>query len=176
VTRRTLYGMQSALALVVPGNGRFDRSGGYRISAACRRLVGEAERLAERLAPQAVVFSGWSPVGGASEAEQMRCLWRGPDVELLVESTAATTAENAARTLPFLVERHIRHAFVVCTPLHLYRTRWFFHRLYQAHGIEASFHVARVAPTPAALAWELGALTVRSRQLRVAQEELERRL
>src|SRR6266581_1931657 len=121
--------MGPSRALVVPGSGRFDRSGGYRISRVCRRLVAEAERLAERLAPRAVVFSGGSPNGGASEAEQMARLWRGPTVELLLERTALTTAENASRTLPLLREHEIAEAVVVCAPLHLYRARWFFRRL-----------------------------------------------
>jgi uncharacterized SAM-binding protein YcdF (DUF218 family) len=161
------------LALVVPGNGLLDREGAYRISRGCRRLVAEAESLAGRLAPRAVVFSGWSPDGGPSEAAQMRAVWRGPDVELVVEETASTTAENAARTLPLLLAREIDEAVVVCTPLHLYRARWLFRRLYGAHGIATSFRVAPVAPTPGALAWELGALTVLARQLRAAKAELE---
>jgi uncharacterized SAM-binding protein YcdF (DUF218 family) len=159
--------MNAQLALVVLGHSRRDR-----ISTTCRRLVSEAERLAERLQPGVVVFSGWSPVGGVSEAEQMRELWRGPDAELIVEPTAETTAQNAARTLPLLLERGIEQAVVVCAPLHHYRVRWFFRRLYDASGVETSFHVARIAPTPFALAWELGALSVRSRQLRAARGEL----
>jgi uncharacterized SAM-binding protein YcdF (DUF218 family) len=162
-------GVKATLALVVPGQSRRDH-----ISASCRRLVAEAEVLAARLRPATVVFSGWSPRGGVSEAEQMRELWGGPEVELVVEPTAATTAQNAARTLPLLLERSITSAVVVCTPLHRYRVRWFFRRLYEAHGIETSFHAARIPPTPLALAWELGALTVRSRQLRAAKSELAR--
>jgi uncharacterized SAM-binding protein YcdF (DUF218 family) len=159
--------MTPSLALVVPGHSRR-----ARISRTCRRLVAEAERLAELLEPDLVVFSGWSPSGGVSEAEQMRALWRGPEAELVVEPTASTTAENAARTLPLLLERGTERAVVVSAPLHGYRVRWFFRRLYEAHGIETSFHAPRIAPTPFALAWELGAMTVRSRQLRAAEAEL----
>jgi len=162
-------------AIVVPGNGSFEADGAYRITARCRRLVAEAERLAERLAPRAVVFSGWAPNGSVSEAEQMRDAWRGPELELVVEPTATITAENAARTLPLLRERGIERALVVCTPLHLYRARYFFRRLYAAHGIEARFRTAPVAPTLHALTWELVALTARSRQLRAAEAELSRR-
>jgi uncharacterized SAM-binding protein YcdF (DUF218 family) len=162
------------LALVVLGSSRRDRAGTYRISRSCRRAVLHAARLAERLDPQIVVFSGWAPDGGPSEAEQMRALWRLTEVELLVEPTASTTAENAARALPLLLEHRVEHAVVVCTPLHAYRARWFFRRLFAAHGIRTSFEVPRVLPTPSALIWELGALTVRSRQLRAAEEELER--
>jgi len=162
--------MEAPLALVVPGHSRR-----HHISATCRRLVAEAERLAEALEPDLVVFTGWSPVGGVPEAEQMRRLWRGPEAELLVEPTAATTAQNAARTLPLLLERGVERAVIVCAPLHRYRAGWFFRRLYEAHGIETTFRAARIAPTPLALAWELGALSVRSRQLRAARAELAKR-
>jgi uncharacterized SAM-binding protein YcdF (DUF218 family) len=158
------------LALVVPGHSR-----GESISGTCRRLVAEAEQLAEQLRPELVAFSGRSRAGGVPEAEQMRRLWRGPEVELAIEPTAATTAQNAARTLPLLLERGIGRALVVCAPLHRHRVGLFFGRLYEARGIETRIHVARIRPTPLALAWELGALTVRSRQLRAAEEELAAR-
>ena len=163
------------LALVVLGSSRRDRAGVYRISRACRRVVAQAGQLAQRLEPRVVVFSGWAPNGGASEAEQMLELWSGPEVELVMEPTASTTAENAARTLPLLLERQIEHAVVICTPPHVYRARWFFRRLYTAHGIQTSFEAPRVVPMPSAVIWELGALTVRSRQLRAAKQELARR-
>ena len=159
--------MSGRVGLVVLGHSR-----GERISSTCRRLVGKAERLAQQLRPDAVIFSGWSRVGAVSEAEQMRELWRGPAAELVVEPTAATTAQNAARTLPLVLERRLEHVVVVSAPLHRYRVQWFFRRLYDAHGIATSFHVARIPPTPFALAWELGALSVRSRQLRAARAEL----
>jgi uncharacterized SAM-binding protein YcdF (DUF218 family) len=151
------------------------RDGAYRITRSCRRLVAEAERLALRRSPRVVVFSGWAPDGGPSEAVQMRELWREPAVEIVTEETATTTAENAARTLPILLERGVREAIVVCTGVHLFRARWLFRRIYGAHGVAVGFRVVPVAPTPGALAWELGALGVLSRQLRAAAAELERR-
>ena len=166
--------MKAPVALVVLGSSHHDGGGAYRIGRACRRVVARATQLAEQLDPRIVVFSGWAPNGGASEAEQMQALWRGPEVELVLEPTASTTAENAARTLPLLLEHEIERAIVVCAPLHVYRARWFFRRLYAAQGFGTSFEAPRVVPTPSAFIWELGALTVRSRQLRAAEEELER--
>jgi uncharacterized SAM-binding protein YcdF (DUF218 family) len=163
---RATLGLVNAVALVVPGNALPARDGAHRISRACRRLVREAEVVAHRERPAIVVFTGWSPEGGPSEAAQMRELWRGPDVELVLEETASTTVENASRTLPLLLERGIDEAIVVCTPLHLGRARWIFRRIYGAHGIAVRFRTAPVAPTPGALAWELGALTVAARQVR----------
>jgi uncharacterized SAM-binding protein YcdF (DUF218 family) len=161
-------------ALVVLGSSRRSRGGGYSISRACRRAVGHAERYAWRRVPQVVVFSGWAPDGALPEAEQMRATWRGPQVELVVEPTASTTAENAARTLPFVARRGLPEAVVVCLPLHLYRARWFFRRLYEPRRIRTTFTTPPTMPTLSAVVWELGALTVRSRQLRAVEQELRR--
>jgi uncharacterized SAM-binding protein YcdF (DUF218 family) len=156
-------------AIVVPGHARRGR-----ISDVCVSLVREAERLAAAPGVAAVVFSGGSVRGGEPEAEQMRAAWRGPDVELVVEPTAAVTAENAARTLPLLVERGIERAVVVCAPLHLYRARFFFVRLYGAAGIATEFRTVAAGRTLRALAWELGAAPAARRQLRAARAELRR--
>jgi uncharacterized SAM-binding protein YcdF (DUF218 family) len=126
--------------------------------------------------PETVVFSGWSASGGESEAEQMRDAWRGGDVELVVEPTARNTAENATRTLPLLLARHIESAVIVCTRSHLVRTRMFFGRLYPAHGVAVRYSIARVHPTVRSVVWELGALPFVPIQLHTARSELERTL
>jgi uncharacterized SAM-binding protein YcdF (DUF218 family) len=163
-----------SIAIVVPGNGAAGRDGVYRITDRCVALVADAARLAEELEPAVVVFTGWSPSGGLTEAEQMRDVWAGPAVELVVEPTARTTAQNAARTLPLLLERGIERAVVVCTPAHAVRSRFFFARLYRPHGVETEVRAVKVARSPRALAWEVGALTVRRAQLRRASAELRR--
>jgi hypothetical protein len=63
---------------------------------------------------------------------------------------------------------------VICAPLHFFRVRWIFRRVYETHSVKVRFRLAPVAPTPGAVAWELGALPVMARQLRAAQTELER--
>jgi uncharacterized SAM-binding protein YcdF (DUF218 family) len=158
-------------AIVIPGHGTSGPDGVHRISATCLALVREAERIAERTQVDAVLFSGWGR-GGPSEAEQMRSAWRGRDVELVLEQTATVTAENASRTVPLLVERGIRRAVVVCAPFHLYRARFFFSRLYSAHGIETEFRVAQVVTSVRAVAWEVAAAFACRRQLRAARAEL----
>jgi uncharacterized SAM-binding protein YcdF (DUF218 family) len=165
----------SRTAIVVPGHGWLDLGGVHRISRRCVRLVREAEQLVGSVGADVVVFSGWSPTRGPSEAEQMREAWRGPSVELVVEPTAATTAENAARTLPLLVDRGVGRAVVVCAPPHLLRTRLLFRRLYGGSGVEVGFRVARLAPTVRSVAWELLALPFLPLQLHTARAELERR-
>jgi uncharacterized SAM-binding protein YcdF (DUF218 family) len=105
----------------------------------------------------------------------MRDAWRGPSAELLVEPTARNTAENAARTLPLLLEHAVGHATVVCAPSHLPRTRLLFGRLYRSAGVEVVFRAAPLAPSVRSIAWELGALPFLPVQLRAARAELERR-
>lgn len=142
---------------------------------ACLALVREGERVAASRAVEVVVLTGGSRGGGPSEAEQMYAAWAGPDVELVVEPTASITAENAARTLPLLVERGIGRVVVVCAPLHVYRTRFFFSRLFEPRGILTSFHVAAVAQGARAFVWEVAAAPLCRRQLRAARAELVQR-
>ena len=150
-------------AVVVPGHHGHER---------LADLVRAAERIADETAVDVVVFTGWARRGGLTEAEQMRAGWHGPEVELVLEPTASSTAENAARTLPLLLERSVKRAFVVCAPLHLYRTRFFFTRLYGAYGIAVELCIARTRRSVGALVWELGAATACRRQLRAARAEL----
>src|SRR4051794_17558235 len=76
-SRRTLVAMTPP-AIVALGSSTSARGGSYRISRDCRRVVAEAEQAAARLGATIVVFSGWSPDDGVSEAAQMRALWRRP--------------------------------------------------------------------------------------------------
>jgi len=152
---RTLGGVTPP-AIVVPGSS---------LARVRERLVRRAERVTKDVDARVVIFSG------AAEAEPMRDIWQGPDVELVLEESAATTADNAAYTLPLLLERSVRDAIVVCAPAHLIRARWIFRRIYAAHGVTVAFRTARIVPTPGAIMWELAASTVAGRQVR---ERLDR--
>lgn len=156
--------------IVVPGHSRRGA-----LSARCRRLLEHAAELAESRAPAAVVFSGWAPPGrAASEAEQMLAAWPGRrDVELVVETTASTTAQNASRTLPLLLARGVTDTAVVCAAAHAPRVRYFFGRLYGAAGLRVEVSAVPLRPTPVAVGWELAAVAVRRRQLHAALAELE---
>lgn len=148
---------------------------GSSLTGTRRRLVAAAERAASDLQIETVIFSGAPNGSGPSEAEQMRSLWDGPaDVEVVLEETASTTAENAVRTLPILLERRIGDAVVICSPLHFPRARWMFRRVYGEHGIAVRFQLARDLPTPGALLWELGAFAVAARQVRAARAKRRR--
>jgi uncharacterized SAM-binding protein YcdF (DUF218 family) len=150
-------------AVVVPGH-----HGPERLAD----LVHTAERVAGETSVDVVVFTGWARRGGLTEAEQMHAAWGGPEVELVLEPTASSTAENAARTLPLLLERGVKRTLVVCAPLHRYRTRFFFTRLYGVYGIDVELRLARTRRSVGALLWEVGAATACRRQLRAAKAEL----
>ena len=101
--------MDAGWGIVVPGSGRLAADGSYRIGPRALACVRAAARLAEARRPRVVVFTGWSPVGGATEAEQMLEAWDGPDdVELVLEPSATITAENMSRSLPHFLERGVR--------------------------------------------------------------------
>lgn len=166
--------MDVRTAIVVLGNGG-RRRGGRPITDACLALVRESKRIAASRAVDVVVLTGGSRGGGPSEAEQMHTAWAGPEVDLVVEPTASITAENAARTLPLLVERGVDRAIVVCAPFHVCRTQFFFSRLFEPRGIQTSFHVAAVEQGARAFAWEIAAAPLCRRQLRAARAELVQR-
>ena len=144
------------------------------LSDRSRRVLQRAAELAELRTPRAVVFTGGCHRSARSEAELMLDAWPGrDDVELALETTATTTAENASRTLPLLLARDIGEATVVCVPVHSRRVRYFFVRLYERFGVRCAVSVAPSRPTLSAVAWELGATAVMSRQRRSAFAELE---
>jgi len=106
--------MDDRWAIVVPGSGRIDAEGSYRIGPRARACVRAAARLARRRRPEVVVLTGWSPVGGATEAHQMLEVWDGPDdVEVVLEPSATITAENMSRSLPHLLARNVRETTIV---------------------------------------------------------------
>jgi len=167
--RESSRSVRHVRAIVIPGHSHHGV-----LSGRCLRVLAQAAALAEAEKPAVVVFSGWSPIGGTSEAEQMLEAWPGRrDVELVVEPSARRTSENAARTLPLLRARGIDEAIVVCAPVHAARVRYFFGGLYPRFGITCTVRAAACAPTPAAVAWELAALGVMRRQRRAALAELD---
>ena len=105
-----------------------------------------------------------------------RCSTNGPGAatsKLFVEPTARTTAENAARTLPFLLRCGVTDVTVVCAPLHAIRVRYFFGALHRRFGLRLEVAAAPCRPTAAALARELAAFGLMRRQRRAALAELD---
>jgi hypothetical protein len=164
-------------AIVIPGQGSLFEDGAYRLSDTCKAVLARAAGLAERRAPRVVVFSGWSPYGGPSEAAQMLEAWPGRrDVELLAEEDASTTAENAAHTLPLLRERGVGEATIVCAPIHRLRVAYLFGGVYRRFGIETRYSSPPLGASAQALGWELAALAIVRRQRRAALARLRQEL
>ena len=113
-------------------------------------------------------ISGFSKPSRANEEAFARA------VDAVAAASTRLLDELVTSAAPRDRERGVDRAIVVCAPLHLFRTRFFFRRLYGRFGIDTTFRAARVAPTPHALAWELLALPVRKAQLRAAEDELAR--
>jgi uncharacterized SAM-binding protein YcdF (DUF218 family) len=63
------------------------------LNAICAARLAAAEAVADGAA--AVVLSGWARRRGDSEAELMRAAWQGPEVPLIIDAEARTTAGNA---------------------------------------------------------------------------------
>jgi hypothetical protein len=111
----------------------------------CLRRLRHAERLSA--SADAVVFSGWARhPNGRSEAELMRKAWSGSKVPLVCETTARSTAENAAAVARTLHELEADEVVVVTSWWHQLRARV----LVRVALREASIVVQASSPTGAA--------------------------
>ena len=158
--------------IVVLGYHEFGDDGSHGISEICRAGVRRAEALAADLHPRAVIFTGWSSTGGASEAEQMAAAWAGrDDVELIRETTASNTAENAVRSLAMLRALDgSAEVIVVCSVRHFPRVRYLFSALFRRHGYTVRYAYV-TSPLPSARLWrhELSSITRMAGDRRAAQ-------
>lgn len=88
----------------------------------CAARLEAAERVAE--GAEAVLLSGWSRRRhGQSEAELMREAWRGPDVRLVADGDARTTAGNARAVAAAARELGADEVVVVTSSWHARRAR-----------------------------------------------------
>ena len=103
----------------------------------------------------------------------MLAAWHGPaDVDVVLEPTALTTAQNASRTLRLLAERDVGGATVVCARAHAPRVARLFGAVYERHGLRCRVHPVGVRRSPPALLRELAGALVVGRQRRAALAEL----
>ncbi len=105
-----------------------------------------------------VVCSGYARGEGPAEGAVMVDAWSGPPVELVAETAARDTVENATFALALLRERHVDRLELVCAASHAPRVRILLPGYFARHGIEA-----RVRPfwrpfPPLRVWWELRAL------------------
>lgn len=142
--------------ILVLGYHRDDgRPGIAPLALACVR---RAERLAGERPIAVVVCSGFARDGGEPEGALMQDAWAGPPVEVVAETEARDTVENATLTLPLLRERGVGHVVVVCAASHAPRVRLLLPGYFERYGIHT-----RVAPVwrpfpPRRVWWEVKAL------------------
>lgn len=108
------------------------------ISALALAGVRRAERLARRSDVVVVVCTGFGRDGAVPEGELMRAAWRGPRVEVVAETEARDTVENATLSLALLVERGVDRLDVVCAASHALRVRALLPAYFARHGIDAT--------------------------------------
>jgi uncharacterized SAM-binding protein YcdF (DUF218 family) len=88
-----------------------------RLDPLCALRLRHAESLASEA--DAVVLSGWSRHRrGTREAELMHEAWAGPDVQLVSETTARNTAENATEIAAIARRLHADEVVVVTSRWH----------------------------------------------------------
>ena len=133
---RLVIGPPSGAVIVVPGTA-VNRDGVHVLAPETFGRLRRAEDLARRGAVRAVILSGWNgPAAcGLTEAEQMLRAWSGPDVPLICDEAARTTAENAlcaAAIIGALGE--VREVVVVASWANAPRLRLAFRAALRPHG------------------------------------------
>ncbi len=95
-------------------------------------------RHAERVAAgaRAVVLSGYARRGGRGEAELMRAAWAGPDVPLVCDTTARSTAGNAAGIAAAARSLAADRVVLVTSSWHQFRARALLRSALHGSGIE----------------------------------------
>jgi uncharacterized SAM-binding protein YcdF (DUF218 family) len=127
----------------------------------CAARLAHAQRLAE--GARAVVFSGFS------EAEAMRSAWTGPEVELLCDPQARSTAENAANIAAAARELGAQELVVVTSPWHRARARILVRAALRGSKIPVSIVAGEGSRPVSLLARELGCFAILPLQLRRAR-------
>lgn len=145
----------------------YSRRGGRGLHPICVERLRAAEAAAA--GADAVVLSGWSRRSGrVSEAELMRTAWRGPDVTLIADGDARTTAGNARAVAAAAQRVGADEVVVVTSSWHRLRARLL---LRAALGPDVRLVLASPAPTRPLrlLGRELVCLALVPLQLRTAR-------
>jgi len=101
-----------------------------RLHAICADRLAHAQGIAD--GADAVIFSGFS------EAEAMRTAWTGPDVALVCDLDARSTAANAANVAAAARELGAEELVVVTSHWHRARARFLFRQALRGSGIRLS--------------------------------------
>jgi uncharacterized SAM-binding protein YcdF (DUF218 family) len=108
----------------------YSRRGSNGLHPICAQRLEHAQTLAH--GAEAVILSG------LPEAELMRASWTGPEVELLVDADARSTAENARNIAEDARELGAQELVVVTSPWHRRRVAVLMRRALAGSGIELS--------------------------------------
>jgi len=83
-------------ALLIPGAGQPDGRGDYQLTAAAIGRLRAAEELALQTQPRVALLSGWAGgTSGRTEAVLLHERWSLPEIPVLLEPAARTSAGNA---------------------------------------------------------------------------------
>jgi uncharacterized SAM-binding protein YcdF (DUF218 family) len=132
-----------------------------RLHAICADRLAHGQQLAEDAG--AVILSGWS------EAELMRSAWTGPDVALICDPEARSTAQNAANVAAAARDLGAQELVVVTSHWHRARTRILVGAALRGSGIRLSVETARGSRPRWLLVRELACLALLPLQLRRAR-------
>ena len=135
----------------------------------CLLRLRHAEELAKRA--DTIVLSGWSRHGtGFGEAELMRDAWQGPDVQLVCDTTARNTMQNAAGVAALARELGVDEVIVVTSQWHAPRARALVRAALDDADVSVSTSSPRGPLHPRLLARELACLVALPYQRRRARE------
>jgi uncharacterized SAM-binding protein YcdF (DUF218 family) len=132
-----IIGHPAGTVIVVPGTAA-DRDGIHALTAEAFGRLRRAEGIARESAVRAVILSGWNGPGadGLSEAEQMMQAWAGPDVPIVLDEAARSTAENALCTAAIIgALGDVRDVIVVASWGNALRLRLAFRAALRAQGL-----------------------------------------
>ena len=146
----------------------YSRRWNDELDTICADRLACAERLSEGAC--AVVLSG------SREAELMRSAWTGPNMLLICDLEARSTADNAANVAAAARELGAEELVVVTSPWHRTRVRILVWAALRGSGIRFSIATAEGARPRLLLARELACLALMPFQLRRARPMTWRRL
>lgn len=135
----------------------YSRRGDRELHRICAERLVHAQGLAD--GAHAVVLSG------TPEAELMRAAWTGPEVELICDPDARSTAQNARNVAAAARALDAKELVVVTSPWHRVRVRLLLACALRGSGIGLSVEAPAGARPPLILARELACLALLPFQL-----------
>lgn len=147
----------------------YSRGRGERLHPICAARLVHGERVAGDAS--AVILSGWARrrSRGASEAELMRAAWAGPDVLLVCDPDARTTADNAANVAEAARRLGADELVVVTSRWHRPRVRVLLRQALHTTEIRVTVEAGEGPAPPLVLAREAACLAALPLQLRRAR-------